>query len=234
MPSNSLTLVTAASRVADRLHNPTTVIQELAKVFLNETMQFIIAQRGDWTWLSSEGAFSTTIGQGKYVLDNSSGGIGVSDLRRFLSVRIESQDTLLTPISIEKFIELYTDTQEEQGLPENFAVWSNQLWLGPEPDQVYTIDYLYYKQQADLTDTQSPPWPPDYNWIWLKGAEARVLAFKDDQRSDVALAEFRDGIRRMVGDNEIEGEEIRTEPFSHGQLIWLERSFPPNKFGPGF
>jgi hypothetical protein len=231
---STLTLSTAATTVGQRIHDTSTSTLPIIKEHLNEIMQLMISQRGDWEWLEAEGSFPTQIGVQEYTLDNGATGIGVSDLKAFLDdLRIEADEQLIEPMSVEEFTDRYPDKDSEDGTPRQYFTWADKLIIFPNPDAVATIDYRYYKTVANLTDNLSPAWPDYYNWVWLMGAEARMLDFRQDPMGIRRWQMFQRGMDTMVGDNEVLDEHIRVEPFS-GKDVIMERTFPPHRYGPGF
>jgi hypothetical protein len=197
-------------------------------------MQLIISQRGDWEWLEGEGSFATQIGVQEYTLDNGPTGVGVSDLKAFLSdLRIEADEQKIEFMTVEEFRDRYPDQDSEDGTPRECFIWNNKLVLFPNPDAIATVNYDYYKTISNLNDNQSPPWPDYYNWVWLTGTEARMLDFRKDPMGIRRWNMFQRGMDMMVGDNEALDEHIRVEPFS-GRDVIVERTFPPHRWGPGF
>jgi hypothetical protein len=223
--------VAAANLIADRIHDSTTATLEIIKAELNDKGKMMYSKKEDWEWQEGNGQFSTQANVYEYQLDNSATGIGVSDLRRFLgNQRIEANDQEIRPITIETYTRRFTDSDSDTGLPTAYTTWNDKLILAPVPDAVYVVDFRYYKAWTDLTDNQVPPWPTDFNWIWLVGAEAQMLDYNSNTTAARKWGSFLGGMREMIGDSETLDEEIRCQPFSGNHPVIVERNFPPHRF----
>lgn len=220
--------------VSKRLHDTSTAMKTAVGEWANEIMHKMLSFSETWSFMEGDGSFATTANDETYLIASQ---IGVSDLRRFLSLRIEAENRTLRPITIEQYEREYTDPTVESGLPRDYTVWANTLRLGPRPDAIYTVAFRYYKKQADISGATSPPWSTsplslEYDHIWVAGTAALGMQFNDDGRSSQEWARFFSGMRRMLGDDQMVDEEIICTPFSRRDDAGLivDRSYPPHLF----
>lgn len=214
-----MTLTQAADFLAPRLGDTSTARKTLIKDDLNQIVRKMLSKKEDWAFMEASHSFNTIASTSEYTLDDAAGGVGKTDIRRFLLITYRDERRTLDPRDIGWFERTYPDPADHSGPPIDYTVWANKLVLGPTPDDVYTLNYRYYKTFTSLTDGQSPPWvatanSDEFDHVWLAGAWAVGLQLNDDARAQGKWAEFFQSLSNLTGDDALMDEDIEIPPFS--------------------
>lgn len=99
-------------------------------------------------WNEQRSYISTAATQRIYALPDNFQGVNT------LTLTYNQYITLLEPRSW-SYIEDITSTTQSQGQPRSFAIYDEQLFVYPIPDQIYTLTMSYYKHLEDVSATGS-------------------------------------------------------------------------------
>lgn len=144
-----------------------------------------------------------------------------SDNGLLLSVVVEdgTDAEVLKKVSKWEFDNLYPDINvtSDRGFPEHYAVYGNQIYIGPKPDQtsyVYRINYS--KRSGTVTSATSLlPFTNIYRDILADGVLARLWELMDQfDRANYFYQRFEIGIQKM----------IRKEEYERGEAYFQMRS----------
>jgi hypothetical protein len=87
--------------------------------------------------------------------------LSVSDLLvldRF-QITVSSHKYELNEISWEEYVQKWGDTTSTSGPPDEYAIYADQLWLGPVPNSGYSTDISHIKSLTALsTDADTNAW----------------------------------------------------------------------------
>lgn len=87
--------------------------------------------------------------------------------------------------------------------PTHYNIWNNNLYVGPPPDKLYTINEDYYAYNIELTTdaqtTKITDLYPRWEHVILTGAIAKIHAFQrsDDQMVAMSLAKYESAKSRF-------------------------------------
>lgn len=116
------------------------------------------------------------------------------------NLSIASPVRQLTYVNIEHLDSKYPS--DVTGLPSVYTIEGNEIYFGPSPDAVYTIEILYYQKFPSLltntTNTLLTTFPSIYLWACLAESatftmdDSRTALFESKYQSAVNKASHRD------------------------------------------
>lgn len=101
----------------------------------------------DWPWLKTYGSISTVSGTDMYNLPE--------PYVRIKAVSVDGER--LSELSDDEILASF----EETGTPRYFTIEAGQLRLAPEPDNAFTVKFIYIKRDNVLVDDDDTVLAPD-------------------------------------------------------------------------
>lgn len=209
-------LGTAKERIVKKIHNDgETSFLLLAEDWLNEIMLDIVSRSNSWSWLEADGSLAIVAGTSSYAISS----IG-SDVSRILTLSIDEPGLVFKPKDAFTFTIMNSDPDSQSGTPRMYTIWGDNILLSPVPDEDDTVAVKYYKHVTELTDdSDTPPWPTRFDRVWLTGAYAMALEYKEDERAELKYAAYERLIKEMMGGDGLHiDEEIISSPYSRQRL----------------
>lgn len=107
----------------------------------------------------------------------------------------------------------------EQGQPEEWAITSNEIVLGPIPDAVYTMELYYYRTIPSLLSTSTNWLLGAYPRLYLFGTLVQSVGVIDDQQQHAWALAYQDALGNLKRD------QIRERGFGGGPILRVETPF---------
>lgn len=140
----------------------------------------------DWPWLEATESINTSSGDSSYPADDT--------WRRTVSLRLPS-GFQLEQVTIEE-VDRYT---VDSGEPKFFAVFGDELVVGPTPSSTLSLQHRYVRTEPDLVgDSDTPILPVTWHLAVVEYAAYTIHRRENDSaRAEAALAAYRGWIERM-------------------------------------
>jgi len=160
--------------------------------YLNECVTELAQSSVDWKVLEKQDTTSTVAGQANYSLP--------SDWERTLAVNLEVSSSYIRLIeqSYNTIRGILNSYGGSNGQPAGYCIHYQQIWLAPEPDQVYTFrqDFIYKPTDMSL-DADTTPFPEKLLMQYAMAYFKKDLGKKDEfdreyQLYQIELQKFMD------------------------------------------
>lgn len=173
--------------------------------WVNEAYRQIQTRVLDWKWMLGTASVSTTAGDGDYAVSDFS---GTSRHRSWVhnSARIYKQalgkndETPLFYQPYEDWLATYNIGNPSNARPLHFTIGpSNNILLGPKPDDVYVVTIDFRKSVHVLAANEDvPELPSDYHYAIVYGALMKYARFEAaPEIYDDAKEDFNAEMRRL-------------------------------------
>ena len=135
--------------------------------------QAIQHYKGESFWFNEDRATTNTVqGQKRYALPD--------DYQQVKTLSISDSDSEyeLTRRTYEEMLELYPDDSE--GMPTDYCIDRQEIWLGPVPNDAYTLRILYQREPVTATAEAQTN-------IFLDNANALIRAYAGKMLTGLVL-----------------------------------------------
>lgn len=160
---------------------------------VNEALQAISTEM-DWPWLDATTTFATVSGTQTYTPP--------TNWIRTKSLIVTAPDQSFETISWRSLQEVreYGTAATEQGYPNVYTVWAEQILLAPVPGAAYTVRHDYVKQEPALqANTNAPVMPQQFHYSIVQHAVYLAhLRQGDMARANAAQQAYQSWFKRMA------------------------------------
>jgi len=180
-------------------------VQALAKQAINNSIRNILQTGQEWPFLKTTQTQTLVAGTRQYDFPAD---YSRADWQTFYIKKLTSVDNTpmhLPSISYEEYIQKYRhfdDTGDQTGISSPTLVYQtdeSKFGVTPIPDNVYEIEYIYYKFPADLSSFDDTAIIPDrFKHVLIDGAMMYMMRFRSNEQSAAMhQSNFDDGIKTM-------------------------------------
>ena len=171
------------------------------KTWINEAQKIVVRRSNIPEFESTDGFFSTA--------GDESLGFLASDFLTVISMRDVTNSQGEYPLELVTILDV-DQALQLSGRPDFYRLVSNEVFVWPIPDAVYTYTMRYRSNCANLVnDNDSPEIPADYHLMLVDWALYRAFmgGADDENRSGFFLAQFNDQLNQMRRDLEVRSED---------------------------
>lgn len=180
-------------------------VQALAKQAINNSIRNILQTGQEWPFLKTTQTQTLVAGTRQYDFPAD---YSRADWQTFYIKKLTSVDNTpmhLPSISYEEYIQKYRhfdDTGDQAGISSPTLVYQtdeSKFGLTPITDNVYEVEYVYYKFPADLSAFDDTAIIPDrFKHVLIDGAMMYMMRFRSNEQSAAMhQSNFDDGIKTM-------------------------------------
>lgn len=110
-------------------------------------------------------------------------------------------NTILSQVPVNRLLQY--NAYNETGTPQFYSIQNNSLILSPIPDDIYSINLVYYQDLVPLSGTTLTNWVlDDYPYIYLYGALIEASIFTNDpELMNFYQQKFNEAISDMWANN---------------------------------
>jgi len=180
-------------------------VQALAKQAINNSIRNILQTGQEWPFLKTTQTQTLVAGTRQYDFpaDYSSADLDTFYIKKLTSV--DNTPMHLPVIAFAEYTQTYRhfdDTGDQTGISTPTLVYqTNEEKFGvtPIPDNVYEVEYVYYKFPAELSAFDDTAIIPDrFKHVLIDGAMMYMMRFRSNEQSAAMHQKnFEDGIKMM-------------------------------------
>jgi hypothetical protein len=180
-------------------------VQALAKQAINNSIRNILQTGQEWPFLKTTQTQTLVAGTRQYDFpaDYSSADLDTFYIKKLTSV--DNTPMHLPVITFAEYTQTYRhfdDTGNQSGISTPTLVYqTNEEKFGvtPIPDNVYEVEYVYYKFPAELSAFDDTAIIPDrFKHVLIDGAMMYMMRFRSNEQSAAMHQKnFEDGIKMM-------------------------------------
>lgn len=180
-------------------------MQAVVKDSVIDAINEINQQRWEWPYHAMTGTQALTVGVNFYLWPADFKSVDWESFRIARNDVLAVASTTLPQIDVDEFYKYFRDL-DTGALPEGrqvpqyvFKNPAGGFGVTPSPNEIYTVEYLYYKNPTQLSlfsDTTDIPTQFDNVITW--GALYNMNLFRENpQGEQIAEAKFQEGIKNM-------------------------------------